>query len=284
METQSKTEKIIGIAGLGLIGGSMAKAIRRSTACQVVGFDLSLPVLQNALRDNAIHRIGTEDSMKQLDVLLLALYPQAILDFTRQHMPQLKPGTIVVDLCGIKEYVCSPLDELARQYGCIYIGGHPMAGREFSGYAYSLPSLFEGGSMILTPMESSTPQAVEEMTQLFYQLGFARVVTTTPQNHDRMIAFTSQLAHVVSSAYIKSPEAALHQGYSAGSYKDLTRVARLNEDMWTDLFLKNSGPLTHELDGLIQRLTQYRNAIAGQDAETLRQLLREGRERKEAIG
>ena len=163
-------------------------------------------------------------------------------------------------------------------------GGHPMAGREFSGYAFASASLYEGASMILVPTESSPLWAVDELDGFFRQLGFGTVVRCPAAQHDRMIAFTSQLAHVVSSAYIKSPEAVRHNGFSAGSYKDLTRVAKLNEVMWTELFLLNKGPLVNEIDEIIRHLTEYRDAIVGGKEEELRQLLKEGREIKESIG
>ena len=159
-----------------------------------------------------------------------------------------------------------------------------MAGKEFSGYAFATPELFQDASMILVPNASSPLWAVDEMDGFFMQLGFGRVVRCSAEQHDHMIAFTSQLAHVVSSAYIKSPEALRHNGYSAGSYKDLTRVAKLNEHMWTELFLRNAEPLVGEIDEIIRHLTDYRNAIAGGEEERLCALLREGRERKESIG
>lgn len=274
----------IAVVGLGLIGGSMAKAIKQKTPHTVLGMDKDEAVCHKALRDGAADEIITTAQLHRADLVLLALFPRTVLDLAEEITSHMQLGAILTDLCGVKGCVCGPLDTLAQRHGIHFVGGHPMAGREFPGYDASLPTLYEGGSMILTPMSTSTPQVLACLQEFFLSLGFAQVVRTTPENHDQMIAFTSQLAHVVSSAYIKSPEALSHGGYSAGSYKDLTRVARLNEHMWSELFLDNAGPLVGEIDEIIRHLTEYRDAIASGDRTRLTDLLRDGRERKEAIG
>ncbi len=272
----------IGIVGLGLIGGSMAKAICRVGGHRVIGFDRAEAVLAEALKMQAIGEVGTEEQISTLDMILLALYPKDSIAFIEQHAHCISKECIVCDFGGVKEIVCQRLNAIAKQYGFHFIGGHPMAGRELSGFLAAQETLFDGASMILTPEEAEMP-AADHLAQFFKTLGFAKIVYTTPENHDRMIAFTSQLAHVVSSAYIKSPEATRHDGYSAGSYRDLTRVARLNEDMWTELFLENRVPLVCEIDTIIHHLTEYRDAIADNKAERLHDLLRDGRIRKEQI-
>ncbi|MFQ8600077.1 MAG: prephenate dehydrogenase [Oscillospiraceae bacterium] len=273
-------DKTIGIVGLGLIGGSMAKAVKARTECRVVGFDIDAQTIRQALADGAIDVPGNEADFIALDLLLVSLI-QTPISFICENAAKLPKHCVIIDLCGVKLVRgCRP----RAVAGVAFIGGHPMAGREFSGYAYSLPSLFENASMILTPTRCTTPEALEIAQRLFSALGFGKIVHTTPENHDHMIAFTSQLAHVVSSAYIKSPEALQQNGYSAGSYKDLTRVAKLNEDMWTPLFLHNREPLTAEIDEIIRHLQEYRDAIADGDGARLRALLREGRIRKESIG
>lgn len=275
-------KKIISV-GLGLIGGSLAKAIRQYTQHQVWGVDQNQKVIADARFLNVIQDEAGADDFADADMLLIALYPEAAVDFILTHLPSLKAGCVIIDLCGIKAYIAQQVAAAAKAAGVIYLGGHPMAGREFSGFEYSTADLFQGASMIFVPNES-VPENIGWLTDLFKQLGFAKVVQTTAQQHDAMIAFTSQLAHIVSSAYIKSPEAAKHDGYSAGSYKDLTRVARLNEDMWTELFLHNAEPLVREIDEIIMHLQEYRNAIAAHQADTLHALLRDGRERKERLG
>lgn len=277
-------QKTVLIAGLGLIGGSMAKAIKAHTDLRVLGYDISEKVLSDARYLGVIDEIAREEDFAQVDLVLVALYPVPTVEFLLRYVPRFRAGCIAIDLCGVKGYVCEHVSPVAQQHGVAFIGGHPMAGREFSGFEYARDDLYEGASMILVPTDSSTTSALEQAQAFFRSLGFGKIVCTTAAQHDDMIAYTSQLAHVVSSAYIKSPEALRHDGYSAGSYKDLTRVARLNEQMWTELFLRNAAPLVREIDEIIQHLQEYRDAIANEQEDTLRQLLRDGRERKERIG
>lgn len=274
----------IGIVGLGLIGGSLAKALKANTSHWVVGLDADPQVTAKALLQGAIDQVAREGELKGLDLVFLALYPGAAVEYAQKHLSAMDRGSILVDLCGIKGYVCQQLGPLCRSYGVHYIGGHPMAGREFSGFDYAQAELFQGGSMLLVPQEDTPEKTLTQVETLCRQVGFGQVVRTTAEKHDQIIAFTSQLAHVVSSAYIKSRCAQEQMGYSAGSYKDLTRVAKLNETMWTELFLKNSGPLVDEIDQIITHLTEYRDAIQNQDAPTLQALLKDGRERKERLG
>ncbi len=277
-------KKKVVVAGLGLMGGSMAMAIRKYTDCEVYGWNRTRSVAEKAAADGTLHGIADEAAIADADLMIISLYPQSTVDFLLEHMPRMKKGCIIVDLVGVKRFLQENLEQAAVDAGVHFIGGHPMAGKEFSGYAFATPELFQDASMILVPNASSPLWAVDEMDSFFMQLGFGRVVRCSAEQHDHMIAFTSQLAHVVSSAYIKSPEALRHNGYSAGSYKDLTRVAKLNEHMWTELFLRNAEPLVGEIDEIIRHLTDYRDAIAGGEEERLCALLREGRERKESIG
>ena len=272
------------VVGLGLMGGSMAMAIRNYTNHEVYGWNRTASVVEKAMTEGVIHGIADATTFAEADLVIISLYPQSTVDFLLEWMPKMKKGCIIVDLVGIKRFMEDRLAKAAQQAGVHFIGGHPMAGKEFSGYTFAAAELFHDASMILVPNESSPLWAVDEMEGFFMQLGFGRVVRCSAQQHDHMIAFTSQLAHVVSSAYIKSPEALRHNGYSAGSYKDLTRVAKLNETMWTELFLNNAQPLVQEIDEIILHLTEYRDAIADGDAKRLCTLLREGRERKESIG
>ena len=277
-------KKNVVIVGLGLMGGSMAKAIRKYTDFAVYGWNRTRSVAEKAVEEGTLDGIADENAIASADYLIISLYPQSTVDFLLEHIPHMKKGAIIVDLVGVKQFMQDSLEQTACDAGVHFIGGHPMAGKEFSGYAFADACLFHEASMILVPNASSPLWAVDEMDDFFMKLGFARVVRCSAAQHDHMIAFTSQLAHVVSSAYIKSPEALRHNGYSAGSYKDLTRVAKLNENMWTELFLRNAAPLVGEIDEIIRHLTDYRDAIAAGDEERLCTLLREGRERKESIG
>ncbi len=277
-------DKTVLIVGLGLIGGSMAKAIRAKTGCRILGDDCSQQVLSDALNSGVIDAYSSEETIQEADFIIVGLYPHDTVQYILSHLPHCKPGCTIIDLCGVKQYICDAVVAPAQAHDIAFIGGHPMAGREFSGFAYAQADLFQDASMILVPNPSVSEQKLAEAEAFFHQIGFGKLVRTTAEQHDKMIAFTSQLAHIVSSAYIKSPEALRHTGYSAGSYRDLTRVARLNENMWTELFLHNRPALLDEIDEIILHLQEYREAIdQGQEAE-LRQLLKEGRERKEQNG
>lgn len=277
-------KKTIAIVGLGLIGGSFARAFKKYTDHIVIGFNRTKSTAETALQQGAIDAIGTEENLRQADVVLLSMYPKVSCDFVEEHIDSFKPGCIITDDCGVKGYLVERLTGLCREHGLYYVGGHPMAGREVSGYKASTADLYKGASMLLIPTEASTPEIVHNIKSLFAEIGFSQLVITTAEHHDRMIAYTSQLCHIISSAYIKSPSELEHKGYSGGSYRDLTRVAYLNETMWTELFIENRQPLVAEIDEMIHHLTEYRDAIAQEDADTLYTLLHEGKRRKEQFG
>ncbi|MEE0772655.1 MAG: prephenate dehydrogenase/arogenate dehydrogenase family protein [Anaerovoracaceae bacterium] len=272
----------IGIVGLGLIGGSLAKAISQNTDHTVYGADISDTVVKKAVLVDAIEQPLTEELLPQCDITIVALYPQATIEYVKTHADSFKKGSIVLDCGGVKGIVCDALMPLADEKDFIFIGGHPMAGLEHSGFQYAKKSLFNNASMIFTPTKGPI-EKMEMLKTLFTSIGFTNIEISSAADHDRKIAFTSQLAHVVSNAYIKSPTATEHMGFSAGSYKDLTRVAKLNEHMWTELFLENADNLTGEIDGLIAQLKKYSDAIKDSDADTLRELLKDGREKKAII-
>ena len=273
----------VGIVGLGLIGGSFAKAFKAYTTNRVLGYDAVPSVTQYAQLTATIDGTLDEDTVGTCDLLLLAAYPTATVDYLTKTAPKINPKTVVIDLGGVKRGICEACGALAKTYGFTFIGGHPMAGLHRSGLKYAKPDLYQGASMILTPENTDDITLLERVTGWFKSVGFASVTVTTPTRHDEIIAFTSQLAHVVSNAYVKSPRAQIHRGFSAGSYQDLTRVARLNETMWTELFLENRDNLTAEIRHLIESLQAYETALQNNDAETLKALLREGREQKERI-
>lgn len=272
----------IAIIGLGLIGGSMAKAIKENTDHTVYGMDKNDTIIKKAKLVAAIDQPLTDQLLAECDLTVIALYPQAAVRFIEEKQELFQKGSVVLDCCGVKRIVCSQAEPIALKQGFVFMGGHPMAGLEHSGFDHAKQALFQDASMILTPTKGNI-EDVEKVKDLFTAIGFTNIQVATPQEHDQMIAFTSQLAHVVSSAYIKSPAAMRHKGFSAGSYKDLTRVAKLNEDMWTELFLDNPDFLAEEIDGIADRLKQYSQAIKDKDAESLRQLLKEGREKKAII-
>lgn len=273
----------IAIVGLGLIGGSIAKAIKYNTDNTVYGYDIDRGVLLKAKLLGAVDEELTSDILPTCDMVILGLYPNDTLEFVRTHADKIKKGAIVMDSCGVKRVVCEPHWKVASENGFTFIGAHPMAGLHFSGFEYSDVGMFSEASMIIIPSKDVKIEDLEAVKSLYLKLGFTNIQISTPEKHDKIIAYTSQLAHVVSNAYVKSPEAEVHKGFSAGSYKDLTRVAKLNETMWTELFLENEDNLINEVDGIIANLQKYSKALKEHDAVTLKALLKEGRERKEKI-
>ncbi len=271
----------IAVIGLGLIGGSLAKAIKKYTDDMVCGIDISSTTRAAALAEEAVDLIIEPEQLCTCDISIVALHPNETIEFILDHKNDFKPGSIVIDCCGVKQAIVEAVEEPLNECGVRFLGCHPMAGREFSGFAYSLDNLFEKASFIMTPTDNTKMSAVKDISAFAYKIGFAKCVVSSPAEHDSIIAFTSQLAHVVSSAYIKSPTVDKKSGFSAGSFKDMTRVAYLNADMWTTLFLMNSRALTEEIDCIIKHLTEYRNCIDAGDAETLHRLLEEGSTLKE---
>ncbi len=273
----------VGIVGLGLIGGSLAKAYKESGQAEVYGWDTDADTMLLAKTVEAIDGTLDETVLPDCDLLLLALYPGAAIEYLRAHAPEISKKTFVIDCCGVKQVVCDACFPIAEQYGFSFFGGHPMAGTQFSGFAKSRSSLFRGASMILVPPRFDDIAQLDQAKQLLAPVGFGRTVVTTADKHDEMIAFTSQMAHIVSNAFIKSPAARQHKGFSAGSYKDLTRVAWLNETMWTELFMDNRQKLIREIDILMHSLEEYKEAMQQEDAPRLKELLREGRICKEEV-
>ena len=275
---------IVGIVGLGLIGGSMAKSIKNRTAHTVYGADLNAETMTMARMCGAMDAPLTAENLPQCDLVLVAIRPGAAVEWVRQNAEHISKSAILVDLCGVKRTVVKAITPIAAEHGFAYIGGHPMAGRERGGFTAATDDLYVGASMILTPDERTDMQLLETLKAFFLDLGFAGLTFSTPEEHDRIIAFTSKLAHITSSAYVKSPEAQKRRGFSAGSFQDMTRVARLDEDMWTELFLDDADYLTGELEVLVGHLTEYLDALKARDADTLRALLRDGREKKATAG
>ena len=274
----------VGIVGLGLIGGSMAKSVKARTEHTVYGIDLDQETMMLARMCGAIDGPLDGETLPQCDLVLVAIRPQAAVDWVREHAGQIAKSAILVDLCGVKRVVVEQIAPVAEGHGFAYIGGHPMAGKERGGFTASTDDLYVGASMILTPDKRTDMKLLETLQAFFLDVGFAKLTFSQPEEHDRIIAFTSQLAHIVSSAYVKSPEAQRRRGFSAGSFRDMTRVARLDEDMWTELFLDDADFLTHELEVLIGHLEEYRSALKERDASRLRDLLKEGRELKATAG
>lgn len=273
----------IGIVGMGLIGGSLARTIKLRSDHTVVACDIDPQTMSLARELNAMDEEMTDGNLQDCSMVFVALYPKLTVDWITSHAHLFGPGTVVIDCAGVKQYVVDAIEPVVRGASWHFIGGHPMAGREFSGFKYTRDDLYDRASMILTPYPDEDPAMLTRVRTFFMDIGFRRVQFTTPVIHDEMIAYTSQLAHIVSSAYVKTPLAKKNKGFSAGSFADMTRVARLNEHMWTELFLENREALLPEVSGLVDRLIAYRDALRDGDDAALLALLREGREVKESL-
>ena len=272
----------VGILGLGLIGGSLARAYKLAGHTVYVK-NRDERMLSFAMLSGAVDGKLNEDTIPQCDLILLAIYPAGSADWLEANAPLISKKALVIDCCGTKQLVCQRCFPIAKEYGFIFVGGHPMAGSQFSGFKYSRASLFQGAPMVLVPPVYDDMALLQRVNGALEPCGFGFFSVTTAADHDRMIAFTSQMPHILSNAFIKSPTALEHKGFSAGSYRDLTRVAWLNPGMWTELFLENRENLLFELDTFIQSLTQYRDALANQDEDTLYRLLDDGKKRKEEV-
>ena len=272
----------VGIVGLGLIGCSFAKAYHEA-GHRVLAFDTDQSVFDFATLSGAVDGLLSEESLSSCDLILIAVYPSAAVDYLRQHGAHIGPKPVVIDCCGTKRVVCAAAFPLAEQYRFTYLGGHPMAGTQYSGFGHARANLYHNAPMVIVPPDFDNIELLARAQELLRPAGFGSYSVTTAEKHDEMIAFTSQMAHLVSNAYIKSPTAEAHKGFSAGSYKDMTRVAWLNAPMWSELFLENRDNMLHELDCLMDRLMEYRAAIAEDDAAALTQLLEDGKKRKEEV-
>jgi len=273
---------IVGIVGLGLISGSMAKAYSAANHT-VLAWNRSLSILEFAIMEGTVDAALDEHNIRTCDLILVGLPPEASIQWIRENADRIHHKTLVMDLCGTKQVVCNAIFPLAKEKGFRFVGGHPMAGNQFSGYKNAYATLFVGAPMVLVPPDPLDYDLVDTCKRLLTPVCFGGYSVTSAEEHDRIIAYTSQMCHVVSNAFVKSPTAKIHRGYSAGSYKDLTRVAWLNADMWSELMLENKTFLLQEMDILMQNLQAYRDAIEAGDQDTLRQLLQEGRECKEEV-
>ena len=280
MENARKT---VIVAGLGLIGGSMAKAIKKNTGCRVLGWNRTRAVAERALAEGAIDAIAGEADLAACDLLIPAMPPAATEAWLLETIPKLRPGTLAVDLVGVKSRIVASVAPAAKRHGVRFTGGHPMQGLAHAGYDRSFAELYDGASMILVPTEATMPGDLELLGAFFLRTGFGRITVAGAEQQDRMIAHTSQLAHIVSNSYVKSPVSASYVGFTGGSYKDMTRIACLDETIWKELFIWNRDALLPEIDGLIGGMTQLRNAIEAEDYDALERLLREGRLAKERI-
>lgn len=270
----------IGIAGLGLIGGSLARALTDSGKHEVFGLDRNRSSVLAAKMVEAIAGELNEENIGECEMIFIALYPQATVEFVEKYASKIQKGAIVTDCGGVKRPICNPCEKLAEENGFIFVGGHPMAGTQFSGFNASRGNLYKNATMILTPKDNTDIRILEKLRNVLNDAGFGAINFTSAEEHDKVIAFTSQLPHIISNAYVKSHTAVKQKGFSAGSYRDLTRVSKLNEKMWTELFFENKDNLCDEIDFLVERLQEYSAALKADDREGLVALLKEGTDSK----
>ena len=272
----------VGILGLGLIGGSLARAYALAGHTVYVSVR-NKPMLAFAQLSGAVQGALTEENIGTCDLILLAIYPDGSATWLENNAHLISKDTLVMDCCGIKREICRRCFPLAEKYGFTFVGGHPMAGSQFSGFKYSRADLFRGAPMVLVPPRFDDITLLDRCKNALAPCEFGAFSVTTAEKHDKMIAFTSQMPHILSNAFIKSPTALSHKGFSAGSYKDLTRVAWLNAQMWAELFMENKDCVLEELDIYLNNLQAYRDAIAQDDLPKLTALLEDGKKRKEEV-
>ena len=275
------TEMKIGLVGMGLIGGSLCRALKAYTVHTVLGTTRNPATVRFACSVGAID--GPLEDLSRLDLCIVALPPEATMDFLRSRVGEFRPGAVVMDICGVKAPILACADRLYQEAGIHFIGAHPMAGKEVAGFANSDADLYRGASCILTPTERTHRPSLELVRGMLLEIGFGRVVEASPEEHDAIIAYTSQLAHVVSSAYIKSPTCEKVVGFSAGSFQDMTRVAKLDPEMWATLFLCNKAPLLYEIDQLMENLARFRSALSAENREEVVCQLEKGRILREQV-
>ena len=272
----------VGILGLGLIGGSLARAYAMD-GHTVYALERDDDMLAFAMLSGAVHGKLDESTVPACDLLLLAIYPDGSATWLENNVHLVSKDALVIDCCGIKEEICRRCFPLAEEFGFTFVGGHPMAGTQFSGFKYSRANLFNGAPMVLVPPRFDDMDLLDKIKSALAPCGFGSFSVTTAREHDRFIAFTSQMPHVISNAFIKSPTASSHKGFSAGSYKDLTRVAWLNAPMWAELCMENRENMLFELDSYIKNLQAYQTALENRDLDALTALLEEGKRRKEEV-
>ena len=273
----------IAVVGMGIIGGSFCKALKKYTDHYVIGINRTKSTLEKAFSDGSVDEIGDKKSLGKADVVILALYPEAAVKFVEENGSYINKNAVVTDSAGIKSEICPKLVKLSEKHGFTFVGSHPMAGKETNGYESSDSELYRGASYIIVPC-GADKEAVKLLSDLALEMNFGMIKISTPEEHDRMIAFTSQLPHILACTYVMSPCCPNHKGFSAGSYKDVSRVANINAKLWSELFLENREPLIGELEILRDNILSITAAVKANDKEKIEQLLEKAHKVKEELG
>lgn len=274
----------IAIVGLGVVGGSFAKALRKHPVEgeRILAIDPDEETLKKALEEGVIDEGETSNQriLQQADIVIIGLYPLALKEFIKVHRDDFKEGAILTDVAGVKGVLVEQLmEEIPEQVDFIY--GHPMAGRENRGYAYADAEVFEGANYLLTPTEKNKKENLERLEKLITRIGFKRVTLVNPKKHDEMIAFTSQLCHVIAVSLINSddPERGTVK-FIGDSYRDLTRIAKINESLWSELFIENKVELLDAIEGFEKQFQTMKKAIQEEDSEQMESMFRESTKRR----
>ena len=271
------------VAGLGLMGGSMAKTIKARTLSRVLGWNRTRATAEQALADGAIDAIATDALFREVDLVIIGLYPQATVDWLLENMPKMKKGCVIVDMVGVKQFMVEHLEQAALDAGVHYVGGHPMAGRETSSVEHAAEVNFAPANFIITPTGKNTPEAIAWVRELAEVLGFKHICTLTVQEHDRMVGYVSQLCHAIAVSLMCANDNTSLCEYTGDSFRDLTRIARINDKMWAELFLWNRDNLISEIDQFDAALGTLRSALAAGDREKLEEMFRLSTRRRAAF-
>ena len=273
------------IVGLGLIGGSYAKALRNLRVRKILGMDISHGIARACLNANMIDEVVAEDgrNLKEADVIICSVYPEAVMSFVRQNVQNFSEGMLMTDATGVKGTMPREIQELLPE-GCEFISGHPMAGRQGSGLGMSDAAIFNNSNYIIVPTEKNTPEAVSWLEEFAKALGCARSVKVSMEDHDKIIAYTSDLPHITAVALVNSASYNKNtQYFIAGGFRDATRVADINPDLWSDLFLSNRDNVIAEIENYQSQLERWKKAIVENDREALKEIMREAGPRRRML-
>lgn len=273
------------IVGLGLIGGSYAKALRNLKVRKILGMDISHGIARACLNANMIDEVIEADgsNLKEADVIICSVYPEAIVGFVRQNVQNFAEGMLMTDATGVKGTMPHDIQALLPE-SCEFISGHPMAGRQGSGLGMSDAAIFNNSNYIIVPTEKNSPEAVRWLEEFAKALGCARSVKVSMEDHDKIIAYTSDLPHITAVALVNSASYNENtQYFIAGGFRDATRVADINPDLWSDLFLSNRANVIAEIENYQKQLERWKKAIEDNDRETLKEIMREAGPRRRQL-
>lgn len=276
METDFKTQTDfkIAIIGLGLIGGSMAYRLCGFNGGKVIGYDTNAAICKSAAERGAVADIAQNvgSAIDGADLVIIATYPDSVARIVEQNSDKFKKGAVITDICGVKsrisKEICSAVPD-----GVFYVGSHPMAGKEVEGFDNAEPTLFDGCGFIIVPTEKSDDKSIELVSSMARHLGAARIAVNTPEEHDSIIAYTSDLMHISASALCLDFNENMNLAYTAGAFRDCTRIAMINPKLWTELFLENAEHIVTEIDRFSASLNKFRDAIANGRADRLFDIL-----------